>query len=75
MSIAPVEVTGKKISDANTLAPLYYRINDACKLLSISRSHLYDLAAEGQVRLVKIGHRSLVPASEIKRLSGMAAAA
>jgi excisionase family DNA binding protein len=71
MSIAGPEVTGKKTGDAGTIAPVCYRINDACKLLSISRSHLYDLVAEGQVRLVKIGNRSLVPASEIARLSGM----
>lgn len=74
MSIAAPEVTGKKNGEASAIAPLCYRINDACKLLSISRSHLYDLVAAGEVRLVKIGNRSLVPASEIARLSGMEAA-
>lgn len=74
MSIAAPDLTGKKAGDVSALAPLCYRVNDACKLLSISRSHLYDMVAEGQVRLVKIGNRSLVPASEIVRLSGMEAA-
>lgn len=74
MSIAAPEMRGKKAGDANSFAPLCYRINDACKLLSISRSHLYDLVAAGEVRLIKIGNRSLVPASEIARLSGMEAA-
>jgi excisionase family DNA binding protein len=68
MSIAAPEVTGKKTGEATGFAPIAYRVNDACRLLSISRSHLYDLVAEGKVRLVKIGNRSLVPASEIARL-------
>jgi excisionase family DNA binding protein len=74
MSIAAPEVTGKKSADSNMLSPRCFRINDACKLLSISRSHLYDLIAAGEVRLVKIGNRSLIPASEIARLSGAEAA-
>jgi excisionase family DNA binding protein len=57
-----------------TLSPLAYTIKDACRLLSISRSHLYDLAAQRKLRFVKVGARTLVPASEISRLlSGEAA--
>jgi len=70
MSIARPEALSKKTGAAASLAPMAYRITDACTLLSISRSHLYDLAAEGKVRLVKLGNRSLVPASEISRLVG-----
>jgi excisionase family DNA binding protein len=58
----------------DTITPLCYRINDACRLLSISRSHLYDLASEGRIRIIKIGNRSLISASEIARLSGAEAA-
>jgi excisionase family DNA binding protein len=46
------------------------RVNDACAALGISRSHLYGLAARGEIRLVRIGHRTLVPESEIDRLLG-----
>jgi excisionase family DNA binding protein len=67
MSIENPEI-GKKPCEVSSLAPMAYRVPDACHLLSISRSHLYDLVSEGQVRLVKIGNRSLVPASEIARL-------
>ncbi len=74
MPIVSPEVSRKKSHDVGALAPLCYRVNDACKLLSISRSHLYDLIATGEVRLVKIGNRSLIPAGEIARLSGLAAA-
>jgi excisionase family DNA binding protein len=56
------------------IKPLCYTVKDTCRLLSISRSHLYDLYAHGQLRFVKIGSRTLVPATEIARLSGMEAA-
>jgi excisionase family DNA binding protein len=61
-------------STKQSYQPRVYRINDACQLLQISRSHLYELVARGDVRLVKIGNRSLIPASEILRLSGTEAA-
>ncbi len=55
------------------MEPRAYRINDACRILSISRSHLYALAAEGKIRLVHIGGRTVLPTSEIERLLGEAA--
>lgn len=72
-NIAP-EIAGKKVSPSGAMAPVLYRISDACALLSISKAHLYVLVARGELRLVKLGCRSLVPASEIARLvSGEAA--
>jgi excisionase family DNA binding protein len=46
-----------------------WRINDACAALGISRSHLYELAAAGKVRLVKIGHRTVIPDDEVRRIA------
>lgn len=51
-----------------SLQPRAFTVPDTLRLLSISRSHLYALALKGEVRIVKIGHRTLVPASEIDRL-------
>lgn len=65
--IAP-QVSSKKV--VSNFEPLAYRINDACQILQISRSHLYELIARGEIRLIKIGCRSLIPATEIERLSG-----
>jgi excisionase family DNA binding protein len=48
--------------------PLAYRINEFCALLGISRTTLYALVKDGKIRMVKIGGRSLVPASEGQRL-------
>ncbi|TDR90254.1 helix-turn-helix domain-containing protein [Enterovirga rhinocerotis] len=46
-----------------------YPLNEASVLLSISRANLYRLAKDGRIRFVKIGHRTVVPASEIDRLA------
>ena len=61
------EVTDKRVGISD-FEPRAYRINDACKILQISRSHLYSLTEKELLRLIKIGGRSLVPASEIERL-------
>jgi excisionase family DNA binding protein len=48
-----------------------YPVSEARELLGgISRSSLYRLIAAGQIRVVKLGSRTLVPASEIERLVG-----
>ncbi len=46
-----------------------YPLNEASELLGgCSRGHLYNLESRGELRLVRIGRRVLVPASEIERL-------
>jgi excisionase family DNA binding protein len=50
------------------------RVNDACSALGISRATLYKLAAQGKIRLVKIGGRTVVPESEIDRIASEGAA-
>lgn len=64
------ETTGKK---SGSLQPVAYTITNACQLLSISRSTLYLLASRGELRLIKVAGRTLVPASEISRLVSGAA--
>jgi excisionase family DNA binding protein len=70
MLVSP-EVTGRKAGLARIDAPerLSWRINDACAALGISRSHLYDLAAAGKVKFIKIGGRTVVPDAEVQRLA------
>lgn len=48
--------------------PRARRINDASHALGLSRTTIYNLAAAGKIRLIKIGGRTLVPESEIDRL-------
>lgn len=48
---------------------LAYRVNEACQCLGIGRTSLYELVKSGELRLIKIAGRTLVPRSEIERLT------
>jgi excisionase family DNA binding protein len=48
-----------------------YRIDEACHCLGIGRTSLYALVKSGELKLIKIAGRSLVPASEIERLTSV----
>jgi excisionase family DNA binding protein len=47
---------------------LAYRVPEACHLLGIGRTSLYELVRDGKLKLVKIAGRTLVPHSELERL-------
>ena len=48
-----------------------YPLDEAQALLgNVSRAFLYKMAARGEIRLVRLGRRVLVPADEIRRLVG-----
>jgi excisionase family DNA binding protein len=47
--------------------PLLHSISQSAKLLGIGRSSLYNLIAEGKIASVKIGRRSLIRDTELKR--------
>ncbi len=53
---------------SSTLRPAGFSPLQAASQLSISRSHLYNLIAKGEIKVRKIGHRTVVPATEIDRL-------
>jgi hypothetical protein len=46
-----------------------FPVNDACHALGIKRTSLYELAKTGQLKLIKIAGRTLVPRSELERLT------
>ena len=55
--------------DSQTITqPLTLRINDAAKALGIGRSSIYRLINQGKLRTVKIAGRTLVPATEVRRI-------
>jgi excisionase family DNA binding protein len=74
----PVEISseGAAPKRRRARAPAYHgrpdcwTINDALRQLSISRATLYKMANNGEIRLARIGGRTLVPDIEIKRLVG-----
>lgn len=42
-----------------------YRVHEACRLLSLSRSEIYEQIRSGRLRTVKQGRARLVPAQAI----------
>jgi excisionase family DNA binding protein len=46
---------------SNQLDRLVYRVNDAAKMMGISRSKLYGLARERKIDILKLDGRSVVP--------------
>ena len=61
-------MTAKQISPQSER--FAYPVNDACHALGIKRTSLYELAKNGELKLIKIAGRTLVPRSEIERLTG-----
>ena len=49
--------------------PKARRVPEPCRAIGISKAMLYRLAGQGKVRLVHIGGRTVVPETEIDRLS------
>jgi len=60
----------KRVSQPPSERPDAWRVNDALRQLSISRATLYKMAGSGEIRLARIGGRTLVPDFEIRRLLG-----
>lgn len=55
------------------VTPLLYSVNDSCAALGgIGRTWFYEQIKAGRIRTVKLGARTMVPASEIDRLIGEA---
>lgn len=49
------------------LQPLTVRIKEACRMTGIGRSKLYELIADGEIEIVKVGAITLVPVAGLQR--------
>jgi excisionase family DNA binding protein len=45
-----------------------YRVNEFCHRYGLSRSYAYVLAKQGKLRLVKVGHRTLITHEDAEAL-------
>lgn len=52
-----------------------YRVDEACAALGIGRTALYALSKSGELKLIRIAGRTLVPRSELERLTRVGEAA
>lgn len=52
--------------DYQTLNPLLVGVPEAARLIGLGRSKLYELVKTGDIRLVKLGGRSLISVDELR---------
>ena len=50
---------------------LAYRVDEACHALGIGRTSLYEMVKSGELKLIKVAGRTLVPRSELERLTSV----
>jgi excisionase family DNA binding protein len=55
------------------MQPLLVSIPDAAKLLSVSRTAIYQLVSSGELASLTIGRRRLIPVSALRSLAGVPA--
>lgn len=53
---------------ATTVEQLAYSINETAKALSLGRTSIYAMIADGRLEAFKLGRRRLVKAESIRRL-------
>lgn len=47
--------------------PLANKIPEACRRLGVGRTSLYALVKAGEIHVIKVGSRTLIPESELQR--------
>lgn len=50
---------------------LLFTVQEACRTLSIGRSKLYTLIADGQIETIHIGRRRLIKRESLMKLAGL----
>lgn len=48
--------------------PITVRIREACRMTGIGRSKLYELIAQGEIEIVKVGAITLVPVKSLEAM-------
>ncbi|TCM12024.1 excisionase family DNA binding protein [Novosphingobium sp. PhB165] len=68
MSDPKLPASETRAETCSQFEPLAVRIPEACRLTGISRSKLYELIADGQIEIAKIGSMTLVPMDSLRGL-------
>lgn len=46
--------------------PISVRVKEACRLVGIGRSKLYELMSSGEIEFIKVGTMTLIPTSSLR---------
>lgn len=55
---------------ATEISKQAYSVPEFAKALGLSRAHVYNLVARGEVPTIKLGHRLIVPGWYVEQLLG-----
>jgi excisionase family DNA binding protein len=58
----------KPIEQVSPFEPMAYRVRDVVGVLGVSKSTIYEMAANGELTFTKVGGRTLVTRAELQRL-------
>ena len=50
------------------MKPISYSIRDVAEMLGLGRTTVYKLISEGYLTRIKVGARTLIPASDVRAL-------
>ena len=48
---------------------LAYRIPEVAELFGLSRAHIYNMVARGEIRAIRFGNAVRIPVTEVDRLT------
>ena len=54
-------------AQTRSLQPLAVRVKDACRIIGIGRSKLYELISAGEIKIIKVGAITLIPVANLER--------
>lgn len=57
--------TNLGISDLSMLKPITFSIAEACQITSLGRTKIYSAIRQGDLKVIKIGRRTLLAADEL----------
>lgn len=66
---APAAVVAAPSHATRSSEPLLLRVTEVARLMSLSRSTVYQLVAKGEIQVVRIGSAVRVPRTELVRLT------
>lgn len=69
LSVAPQQAERPPVTAALPAERVAFSVDEAAEALGIGRSNLYGLIATGEIKVVRLGRRTLVPRGQIERYS------
>ncbi len=58
------------VNDEDDMDPILLPIPDACRVIGLSRSTLYELIAAGEITSRKVGRKTLIPREDLIAFAG-----